>query len=51
MFSEPPLNLPVVSAGLGRMGNDHRENEYFTLEGIRIYEKFVAAFLHEYARS
>jgi len=32
------------------MGNDHRENEYITLEGIRIYEKFVAAFLHDYAK-
>ena len=51
MFSEPPLRLPVVSAGLGRMGNDHRENEYITLEGIRIYEKFIAAFLHDYAKT
>jgi acetylornithine deacetylase/succinyl-diaminopimelate desuccinylase-like protein len=51
MFSEAPLNLPIVSAGLGRMGNDHRENEYFTVEGIRIYEKFVVTFLHEYAQT
>lgn len=51
MFCEAPLRIPAVSAGLGRMGNPHRENEYITLEGIRIYEKFVAAFLHEYART
>ena len=50
MFSQPPLNMPAISAGLGRMGNDHRENEYFTLEGIRIYEKFVVAFLHDFSQ-
>lgn len=51
MFNEPPLNLPIVSAGLGRMGGSHRDNEFITLEGIRIYEKFIAAFLHDFART
>ncbi|MDP6559524.1 MAG: M20/M25/M40 family metallo-hydrolase [Candidatus Binatia bacterium] len=51
MFAAPPFNLPIVSAGLGWMGNEHQENEYFTLDGVRIYEKWVATFLHDFAQS
>jgi acetylornithine deacetylase/succinyl-diaminopimelate desuccinylase-like protein len=49
MMAGSPLHLPVVSAGLGRMGNEHQDNEYFTLDGVNIYEKWVTAFLHDYA--
>jgi acetylornithine deacetylase/succinyl-diaminopimelate desuccinylase-like protein len=49
-FSEPPLNLPVIGAGLGRMGRPHEADEFFTVEGLRLYEKYVVAFLNEYAK-
>lgn len=51
VFSDPPLNLPAIGCGLGRMGREHMANEFFTLEGLRIYEKFVVAFLHEFAKA
>jgi acetylornithine deacetylase/succinyl-diaminopimelate desuccinylase-like protein len=41
---------PAVGFGLGRMGREHIANEYFTVEGLRLYEKFVVTFLHEFAR-
>ncbi len=50
VFSDPPLNLPAIGCGLGRMGREHIANEFFTVEGLRLYEKFVVAFLHEFAR-
>jgi acetylornithine deacetylase/succinyl-diaminopimelate desuccinylase-like protein len=49
-FSEPPLDLPVIGAGLGRMGRPHEVDEFFTVEGLRLYEKYVVAFLNEYAK-
>jgi acetylornithine deacetylase/succinyl-diaminopimelate desuccinylase-like protein len=49
-FSEPPLNLPVIGAGLGRMGRPHEADEFFTVEGLRDYEKYVVTFLNEYAK-
>lgn len=51
VFSEPPLNLPGVSAGLGRMGRPHEANEFITLSGLRDYEKYTVTFLNEFARS
>lgn len=51
VFSEPPLNLPGVSAGLGRMGRPHEANEFITVEGLRDYEKYTVTFLNEFARS
>lgn len=42
-----PLNLPVISAGIGRMGRLHAANEYITVEGLNLYEKFSVAFLKE----
>ena len=50
VFSDPPLNLPAIGFGLGRMGREHIANEYFTVEGLQLYEKFVVTFLHELAR-
>ncbi len=50
LFTEPPLGLPAIAAGLGRSGNVHVANEYFTLDGIRLLEKWVVTFLYEYAR-
>lgn len=49
LFTEPPLNLPSVAAGLGRKGKGHSANEYLTVDGIRLFEKWVVTFLHEYA--
>jgi len=49
VFTEPPLNLPCVSAGLGHMGRPHEANEFITVNGLRIFEKYVVTFLYEYA--
>ena len=49
-FNYAPLNLPVISAGVGRMGNVHAANEYITVEGLNLFEKFTAAFLSELAK-
>ena len=49
MLAGSPFHIPVVSAGLGRMGNGHQDNEYFTLDGVNICEKWVTALLHDYA--
>ncbi len=49
-FGNPPLNLPTVGCGLGRTGRDHMANEYFTVEGLRSFEKWVVAFLHEFQK-
>ncbi len=49
-FSEPPLQLPVIGAGLGRMGRPHEADEFFTVEGLREYEKYIVTFLNEYAK-
>lgn len=48
-FADPPLSLPVVSAGIGRMGRPHMANEYITIEGLREYEKYAVSFLNEFA--
>lgn len=48
-FNKAPLNLPVVSAGVGRMGRLHAANEYITVEGLNLYEKYTVAFLNELA--
>lgn len=49
-FNRAPLNLPVISAGIGRMGRLHAANEYITVEGLNLYEKFSVAFLKELAK-
>jgi acetylornithine deacetylase/succinyl-diaminopimelate desuccinylase-like protein len=49
IFGDPPLNKPTLGCGLGRMGREHIANEYFTVEGLRSYEKFLVAFFHEFA--
>lgn len=51
MFSGPPLNLPVVSSGLGHGGLLHAPNEYFEIEGLRACEKSAVAFLYEFAKA
>ena len=49
LFSDPPLNLPVVASGLGHGGLLHAPNEYFEVEGLRACEKSAVAFLYEFA--
>lgn len=49
-FNSAPLNLPVISAGVGRMGRLHAANEYITVEGLNLYEKYTVAFLNELAK-
>jgi acetylornithine deacetylase/succinyl-diaminopimelate desuccinylase-like protein len=43
------LDLPVVAGGLGHGGYAHARNEYFVVEGLRRFEKFVATFLYKFA--
>jgi hypothetical protein len=50
IFGDPPLNLPTLGCGLGRMGREHIANEFFSVEGLRSYEKFLVAFFHEFAK-
>ncbi|MFQ5950714.1 MAG: M20/M25/M40 family metallo-hydrolase [Candidatus Geothermarchaeales archaeon] len=49
LFNRPPLDLPYVAGGAGKAGRAHSPNEYFTLEGIKRFEKGVASFLYHYA--
>lgn len=49
-FNSEPLNLPVISAGVGRMGRLYAANEYITVEGLNLYEKYTVAFLNELAK-
>ncbi|NIS59756.1 MAG: M20/M25/M40 family metallo-hydrolase [Proteobacteria bacterium] len=44
-----PLELPVVAGGLGHGGHAHARNEYFVVEGLKRFEKFVATFLYKFA--
>lgn len=39
------LGLPVARGGLGHGGQQHAPNEYATVAGMKLFEKFVAAFL------
>lgn len=48
LFSEV-LGLPFVMGGLGHGGRQHSPNEYARLEGMRLYERSVAAFLQRFA--
>jgi acetylornithine deacetylase/succinyl-diaminopimelate desuccinylase-like protein len=41
--------LPVVAGGLGHGGHAHARNEYFVVEGLRRFEKFVATLLCGFA--
>lgn len=50
-WNEPPLNLPIVSAGVGKMGRPHMANEYFTLSGLREYPKWFTTFLKDFAEA
>jgi len=50
-FNREPLNLPVISAGIGRMGRVHIANEYITVEGLNLYEKYTVSFLKELAEA
>lgn len=49
MFSQPPLRLPFVAAGLGHGSLMHSPNEYIEVEGLRSCEKSAVAFLYEFA--
>jgi acetylornithine deacetylase/succinyl-diaminopimelate desuccinylase-like protein len=51
VFNAEPLNIPVVSGGPGRKGRDHMANEYFAVEGLRDYEKWLVTFLYDFAES
>jgi acetylornithine deacetylase/succinyl-diaminopimelate desuccinylase-like protein len=43
------LGMPFVMGGLGHGGRAHSPNEYATVEGMRLYERSVAAFLERFA--
>ncbi len=44
------LGLPVAFGGLGHGGRAHSVNEYITVEGLRLHEKAIAAFLYNFAQ-
>jgi acetylornithine deacetylase/succinyl-diaminopimelate desuccinylase-like protein len=44
LFTET-LKVPTVLGGLGHGARSHSPNEYATLEGMKLHEKSVAAFL------
>ena len=48
-FSGPPLSLPFTDAGIGYMGGYHQANEFFAVESMRAFEKWVVTFLHRFA--
>jgi hypothetical protein len=39
------LGLPVAAGGLGHGGRPHVANEYMSIQGLRVFEKFAATFL------
>lgn len=55
LFNRPPLNLPIVSAGVGHGGSQHAPNEYLSIEdndmakGLAACEKFYVDLLFRYA--
>jgi len=42
------LKMPFVMGGLGHGGRAHSPNEYATVEGMRLFERSVAAFLQRF---
>jgi acetylornithine deacetylase/succinyl-diaminopimelate desuccinylase-like protein len=48
VFNEPPLNLPVTDAGVGHMGRWHEANEFFAVDSMRAFEKWMVTFLYEF---
>ncbi|MBM3470181.1 MAG: M20/M25/M40 family metallo-hydrolase [Armatimonadetes bacterium] len=49
LFSDV-LGMPFVMGGLGHGGRAHSPNEYATVEGMRLFERSVAAFLERFAK-
>ncbi|MEJ5199084.1 MAG: M20/M25/M40 family metallo-hydrolase [Anaerolineae bacterium] len=49
LFTEV-LGIPIVMGGLGQGGRQHSPDEYATVEGIRMCEKSIAAFLYNLPR-
>lgn len=43
------LGIPVATGGLGHGGRQHTENEYATVEGMRLFEKSAVAFMLAFA--
>lgn len=50
LFTDPPVNLPLVDYSLGIHGQIHAPNEYFTVKGLRENELSVAAVLWNLCR-
>ena len=48
IFTKPPLNLPMGTAGLGYGAQAHSVNEFVTVQGLRDCIKYCASFLLEY---
>jgi acetylornithine deacetylase/succinyl-diaminopimelate desuccinylase-like protein len=43
------LGIPFVSGGLGRAGRSHSNDEYASVEGLKLLEKSLATFLYKFA--
>jgi acetylornithine deacetylase/succinyl-diaminopimelate desuccinylase-like protein len=50
VFNGPPLNLPITDAGIGYMGRWHEANEFFAVDSMRNFEKWLVTFFYEFAR-
>ncbi len=44
------LGQPFAAGGLGHGGRPHSPNEYATVEGMRLFERSLAQFLHEFTQ-
>ena len=45
------LEIPYIWGGLGKAGNSHSENEFVTLEGLKLFEKSIASFLMRFGKT
>lgn len=50
LFSEV-LGIPYSWGGLGKAGRSHVSDEYFSVEGLKLFEKSIATFLHKFAQA
>ncbi len=46
LFTNPPINLPFASYGLGQSGRIHAPDEWMTIKGMVENEKSCSAFLY-----
>jgi acetylornithine deacetylase/succinyl-diaminopimelate desuccinylase-like protein len=50
LFSEV-LGLPYAWGGLGQAGGSHGPDEFASVDGLKLFEKSLVTFLHQYAQA